>query len=116
VTFTIEPAARLGRGRRHSSLDAVERQLTAADASSAVKGHPLPDLMGASPVEIAEALAAAIVAAHAEDWPSPLSDQSPVQLCPRCLACLNDAVTRRRRMIRPMDAVSSSRCSTTLSP
>jgi hypothetical protein len=63
-----------------------------ADVSGVIAGHPLPDLTGANPVEIADALAAAILAAHAEDWPSPLDDQSSVRLCPRCHATADMAV------------------------
>jgi hypothetical protein len=88
MTFTVEPTARLGRGRRQSRLEAIERLLAPSDTSSIIDGHPLPDLTGASPVEIVEALAAAIVAAHGEDW-SP--DDPTSALCARCLATVHAA-------------------------
>ncbi len=68
MTITAEPTVRLGRGRHQSRLEAIERLLMAVDANSMLDGHPLPDLTGAGPVEIAAALAAATLTAHAEDW------------------------------------------------
>jgi hypothetical protein len=90
LTATSDPTARLGRGGATSRLDAIERLLTASDTSGVIDVHPLPDLMGASPVEIAEALAALVVAAHADEWS--LDDTTPVQLCPRCHATVDMAV------------------------
>jgi hypothetical protein len=87
VTITVEPTARLRRGSRQSRLEAAERLLVPSDAGI-VEGHPLPDLTGASPVEIVHALAGAIVAVHGEDWPT---DDPTSALCPLCLATVHAA-------------------------
>jgi hypothetical protein len=76
MTFTAEPTRHVsGGGRRQSRLETIERLIRMADVSGVIAGHPLSDLTGANPVEIANALAAAILAAHAEGWPSPLDDR-----------------------------------------
>jgi len=93
---TVEPTAPLVRGRRQFPLDAIERQLVAPDAGLVLDGHPLPDLTGAGPVEIAEALVAAMAVAHSDDWT--LDDETPVHLCPRCRATVRMAVEVAERI------------------
>ena len=81
------------RGRLRARIEALERRLVPPPPVATVAGHPLPDLSGASPGEIAAALVEAISAAHGDSPPWASDDEGAAGhgLCPACLVTLEEA-------------------------